>query len=282
MNGFKACLNKEFKEGLRTKKFYITLFSAIGFAILGIVDVVIMSLLKDVLSAENLGELASLFENNYSASLNFYCSFMISYFLIIIVIFNSGNISNQIKKKQWILPINAGIKVSNLIASNIIMSILEVVFSIIVSSLIHLVLTVIVCKPENITVINLLVGYLALIISMSVATTLTITLNAVSKKRWVSVTIVLTLYIVIASIFDSIYVAGKPLSTYTPFAFYYMSMQSAFSLPSYTVWQWLFSILTTLLICGVMIVWAVSKNKVKAEKTLNFSFFKKKEHSKEQ
>lgn len=262
---FKACLKKEFLETIRTKKFYINLGLAIFISILSVVYVIIMSIIKEYLPVENLGPIARFFEKSYLASINFFASFIISYFLLLTVFYNCAAISKPIGQKQWVLPINSGMKPGILIGAKIIMEIFSAVFCLIISFILHGILTVIFCNPGTILFQDFLISYLFLTIGIIFALILTITLNAITKKRWVPVVTVLILVMIVTNVLESIVIGGESLVSYTPLAFFAFS-----GIPSLDLWQWLTSLLSTFLLCAGLIIWSALSNKIKAERPIEY------------
>lgn len=279
---FKACLKKEFLETCRTKNFYIILASAVGMSLFAILTVVLMEFILSYMPLDDMGEFAMLFNNNYQISFMYFASFISTYFLIIILFFFCGSISQEINKEQWILPMNSGIKPSNLIGAKIISVKLMVFVSYIISAGIHLLLTVLFSKPiGDYGVTQLLLNYVYLLVFVLFITIMIVTINAISKKRWVPVVIVLITLILLPPILEVITIAGTPLVSYTPLEFFQMTSSTVTR--QHNTLQWICMFASTAVIAGGLAFWAVNSGKIKGKKTNYFigAFSKKSKKGKQ-
>lgn len=265
MKKFNAVLKKEYFETIRTKSFYILLGVGILLSLLSIAYVIIMNLIIDYLPQDSLGDLALFFKSNYAMSLNFFMSFMSTYFMITIIFMFAGSISKQIKNRQWLLPINAGISSSYLIAGKIVMSFLRVFFIFFVSALLHFLLTIILFSPDGMTIGNLMLAYASYLIYATFILIIVITLNAITKKMWVPSVIAITSTILLPNLLSAFNIFNNAFSTYTPFAFINIAMQPLEAY-HYDFWQWFFAVGTTVLISALLIFWAIFSKKIKPEK----------------
>jgi len=269
---FKACLKKEFLEAKRGKKFISIFGMSVMFSLFAILYVVIMKFASSMIQVDN-SEMQVLFNNTYGASMGFYGAFMTTYFFIVLLFMFSNSISKELNSKQWILPINAGIKPKNLIASKIISGVITVAISFIASALIHLVLTILLCESDGKTIESMLLSYLSIFIFLEFITIVTISLNAISKKRWVPMVVILGFFLLVSSVLQNIVLEtieqmGKiTLNDYTPFFFQNYPLNFVYSV-SYPLKVWLSASLTTMGISIAFVVWALVSFKVKPEKTI--------------
>lgn len=267
---FKACLKKEFLEAKRTKNFYMILGIAVSLALFVIFTVTMISLLQEHISAEQLGDFAFMFESGYGSSSMYFSSFMSTYFMIIVIIFFCGTISKEINSKQWILPINSGVKPRNLIGAKIVSSTITVTISYIFAALTHFILTVLLVEKAGLTNMYLVRLYLYLLIFTIFITIMLVSLNAITKNRWLPVTISLLTLIVLPELFASINIGGHAFVTFTPLGFYSIVMNSFNSIPTFTFLQWFCMSASTIIISVGLIIWALHSTKIKAEKTNKF------------
>ncbi len=267
---FSACLKKEFIEAKRTKNFFMTLGIAAALSLMGLFTVLMLAFLKDYISADQLGEFAVFFQSNYATSFMYFASFMATYFIIVIIIFFCGAISQEINKKQWILPINSGIKPSYLIGAKILSTTLIVVISYIFAALINFVFTILLFDSGGFDVLYLIKNSCFLLIFITFLTIMLVSLNAISKKRWIPVVITLITLIVLTKLLNEIKIGGYTLVSFTPLNFYQIVMASFDEIQQFNMTQWLSMSISTVLISAGFIIWAVSSTKIKAEKTTNF------------
>lgn len=267
---FSACLKKEFLEAKRTKNFYMTFGIAVALALFGVFTLLTLSFIKEHISSEQLGEFAMFFQSNYATSFMYFAAFMSTYFMIAVIIFFCGAVSQEINKKQWILPINSGIKPSNLIAAKILSTTLIVVISYIFAALLHSLLTVLLIEEGGYNVFFLIKNHFFLLVFITFLTIMLVTLNAISKKRWVPVVVTLIVLIVLTELLNAIKIQGYSLISFTPLNFYQIAMSSIEGVQQFTTLQWVSMSLSTLLILTGLIIWAVNSTTIKAEKTTTF------------
>ena len=147
MNQFVACLKKDFLEAIRTKRLWYIIGISIGMVVLLAMSMVIINMANlESLTGQGdtaLDEMLSIFNNSYLSSMAMFGSFMGTYFLLVSVILFGMIIPKEIKNKQWVNPISAGIKPQYLIASKLIISVASVLFALIIGCLLHLIFTLI-------------------------------------------------------------------------------------------------------------------------------------------
>lgn len=268
---FKACFKKDFFEQIRTGKFFIFLALGVGICVLSILSTFLISTIMQNVDFSGLGEFAGEFEglisNDYAASLNYFMSYMISYFTIVVICMIMNTIGKEIKQKKWIAPMCSGVKPESMILSKILVTTLAVIVSVIAACLIHFVFTIIIFEPsKTLSIGKMFACYGCYILFMIFTVVVTMSINAITKKAWVSPTIMIIMLILGTSLMQTIKVAGeKTLIMYTPYAFYDLS----YTLSSYAVMgalEWVISSLTFVAVTSLILLWAVKSNKIKASK----------------
>lgn len=269
---FKACVKKEYLETVRGKKFYSLLVLSIGMALFAMIYVVVMQLIKGVVdtSTEAGSEMAIMFERSYAIGIGFFQAFMQSYFFLVLVILFASAISKQIKNKQWILPINAGMKPRNLILAKILVSCLSVLVCYLAGVILNFIFVISYCEPMGMTISNLLFSYLCGLIFIEFILVVTISLNAISKKMWVPIVTVFAGFILINAILGNIILkvidgVSLTISDFTPFLF--QSVAMAGGVTTYPWYAWVSAIVVMMVIVLGLMVWAMFSNKVKPVKT---------------
>ena len=269
---FKACLKKEYLETVRGKKFYSLLALSVGMALFAMLYVLVMQLLKGVVdtNSEAGSQMSIMFEKSYMVGITFFQAFMQSYFFIVLVIVFANSISKQIKNKQWILPINAGMKPRNLILSKIVVSCVSVLICYLAGALLNFIFVISYCEPMGATISDLLVSYLCGLVFIEFVVVVTISLNAISKKMWVPIVAVFAGFILINAILGNVILrvvdgVSITISDFTPFLF--QSVAMAGGLMPYPWYAWLSATITMVAIALGLIVWAMFSNKVKPDKT---------------
>ena len=269
---FKACLKKEFLEAKRGRGFYSIFGMGLVFTIVTILYVVIMKFVSSVIQVDD-SELQVLFSNTYGSSMSFFGAFMMTYFFLILLYLYSNSISKEVNSKQWILPINAGIKPKNMIGARLISAVLTVAITFIVSAGLHLVLTLLLCESDGSSIGNMFLAYLSMLIFLEFITVTTISLNAISRKRWIAIVVLLATFLIISSTLSNIVieplgVMGKiTLNDYTPFFFQNYPLTFAYNV-RYPLYIWLIAGAGTLIVSGLLVLWALLSFKVKPEKSI--------------
>ncbi len=270
MKEFKACLKKDLLEQLRFKNLFIYLALSIGIAILSVVTVVILNTIManmDFGEAGNILEgLEQLFTNSYSTSLYYFMSYMVTYFAIIVICMSRNLIGKEIANKKWVAPMCSGIKSEKLILSKIIVTTLSVIVACICGFAIHFVGTILLFEADAVTTIwGLLAAYGCFTLFAIFTVAVTICINAIFKKSWVSPLIMIVMLILGTTVMQSVKLGSKTLIMYTPYAFY-DCCYTATSLSNMGGLEWLISSLSYVVILALLLFLAVKSNKIKAEK----------------
>lgn len=262
---FKASLKKELLETFRTKKFYMILAIAMGMAIFSVFMLVIMEVLQGAMPPDMV-DMSAMFENTYGNSVGYFSAFMNTYFIIVVIILFCGSISQEIEEKKWILPMNSGINPMVLIATRIIFSVLIVATAFILSAILHLIITVLVSTSDGFSVLKMLEVYGYMLINLTFVTVLIVTINAITKKRWIPVVITLFTILVLPNILGVITISRYSLTSFTVFEFQLITGYLMADIPfGYTLIQWLSMTLSTIAIVGGLVTWALFSTKIKAE-----------------
>lgn len=268
---FKACFKKDFLEQIRKGKFFIFLALGVGIALLSLFSTLLISTIMKNVDLSELGSLAGEFEgmfsNDYYASLNYFMSYMISYFTIVIICMTMNAIGKEIKTKKWVAPICSGIKPEYMIFSKILVYLISVVISTVCACLVHFVFTIILFEPSvSLSIGKLFACYGCFVLFIVFTIVLTMSINAITKKAWVSPTIMIVMLILGTSVMQTIDMgAGKTFIMYTPYAFYDLSYTVA-SFAKMGGLEWAIASLTYVVVIALMLVWAVKSNKIKASK----------------
>lgn len=267
---FKECLKKEFLEEIRTKKFLKYCLYACGMVILALVVFAMMSMVSNFeTSGENdmMSMVKEMFATTYQNYTMYFCTFIMTYFTLIYIIMIMNVIGKEISQNKWILPISAGILPENMISAKLIVKTLSIVCAEILAIILHFLTMILFFKSSATFGLGyVFLSYLGIILFTIFMAILTLSINAISKKGWVSALISISLLIVGTTILESIAVSGSPLITYTPFLFYELALNPTVST---TVTSWLISIITYLGIMVAMCVWAIFSNKLKPNKNGN-------------
>ena len=269
MSAFKACLKKDMLEMLRTKKLWIFLglsvammaFAAVMFLFM---DAVVADGSSAGLTQEELDSLLAIFEANYLNSIMFFSSSMNTYFVLVVIILIAKIIPNEIKNKQWINPISAGIKPQQIIASKIIVTVGTVFVTALIGCVLHLIFTVCCCAPEGVTIGTLIYSYVMLLVYILFFAVCAISLSAICKRTWLTILILLGSLILLPDMLSAVVLeGGYTLGVYTPFLFGSESMVPMYA--TFTPTVWVVSVLLTVGISAGLIVWAILSNKIKSE-----------------
>lgn len=270
MKVFKACLKKEVLEEVRTKRFFYLLGLMVGIVALVYLMMAIMqglNLMLDETTSEEISVVLNMFDFNYYSAYLMFSSFVVTYFSIVSIIMLMRNISKEIQDKKWITPISSGISPSVMIGAKIAVKVLSVAFACFLGCLLHFIITISTCSALQSSTISfgigdLLLGYFCLIMIIIFISTLTICVNAISKKAWVSAVVGLIVLIFVTTILESISVDGNLLITYTPLVFYEVGLTNA----TLGVAQWVIGSVSYVLVLGVLIFFAIHTSKIKTEK----------------
>lgn len=269
---FKACLKKEFLEAKRGKTFISIFGMCVAFALFAILYLVIMRIASSVIQIDD-EEIQILFSNTYGSSMSFFGAFMMTYFFLVLLFIYSNSISKELNAKQWILPINAGIKPKNLIAAKLIFAVVAVAISFITSALVHFILTILICESDGRAVVDMLICYASMLIFLEFITVITISINAISKKRWLPILIILGTFMLISSTFSNIALkemqpmGSITLNDLTPFFFQNLPLTFAYGF-KYPAYVWISASVTTIIIAAILVVFALLTFKIKPEKAI--------------
>lgn len=268
---FKACIKKEFLDELRTKRFFKFCLFSVGMVIFTMIMFGMMTVVSrftetytSIEGGEMVGMLQELFQLTFQNSSMYFASFMVSYFTIIYMIMIMNLFGKEITQNKWLLPISAGISTKDMILSKILVKTLSLIISVIIAIVLHFLLTIIFFSPTaTFGYGQLWLAYLGLILLNVFLVTLILTLNAITKKGWLGITVGLCLIIIGTLMLQSIKVGNTTLITYTPLVFYEIVMNPTITLNALQV---SISMVTYALVLVGLVVWAVFSNKIKPNK----------------
>ena len=267
---FKACFKKDWLEQVRNGKLFIFLAMGVGIALFSVLSTFIVGTIMadvDLGGDVMIEQLESMFTKDYAASLMYFMSFMVSYFAIILIIMVMNVINKEIKNKKWIAPMCSGVSPENMILSKILVTTLSVLIGVVSGCLAHFLFTIILFKPtEAVGAINLFQSYGVFVLFTIFTTVITMCINAITKKGWVSPLIMIAMLILGTSIMQVVQITSTTtLIMYTPYAFYDLSMTFS-SFAAMGKIEWVISSLTYVLVTMLMLYFAVKSNKIKASK----------------
>lgn len=129
MNSFRAHINKEIIEGIRTHRFLIL---AIGILAFSILDPVILKLTPMILKSQAGGiDITSMMDLSQTAAIKSYMNNLFQISSLVVALNIMGVISNELKEKTLVLPYSLGSKLhETVIAKNIVYTILVILFSV--------------------------------------------------------------------------------------------------------------------------------------------------------
>lgn len=262
---FKSCFKKDVLEQLRTKKFYVYLALAIGMSIFSLLIFPIMRPIVSIQTEQELFEsLKELFKLTYSNSLSYFMSFMLSYFLLVVIIMIRNSFSKEMKNDSWLLPKFCGIKTETLVTSKLLVNTLSVVISYLCAVLIHFIATIIFFTPDVVNISNLIFSYFAFMLALIFFVVLTLSVDALTKKGAIACVVSILILIIGTSILEGVYINSVPLISYTPLAFYSLSITLSFS--DINVLAITIASISYLILLGGLIWLTIKKSKLKPEK----------------
>ncbi len=286
MQEFLVVFKKEWREIMRTKKFYIFLSISLGLVVFAFLMLGLMQLLTSIDGLELGEELSHIFSLSYANATSVMASFFATYFALVIIIMLRNYMRKEVKEKKWVLPLQSGIKPQYLVIARLLAITLNILLCTVAAFALHFILCLIFCKPTEVivgadsetgnlmfaalskgeSIANTLYGYAMLLIYIMFITILTLGLNAVIKKSSAVVGIMLLLIIVVESVLSSITITvgsvAITLSDFTPFLF---SAQA--SLKTAVHWScWLSASLITVGLIALMVFLSLMLVKVKGEK----------------
>ena len=264
---FKACIKKEIFEELRTKRFLRLSLLATAMTVLTAMIIGIMSLVSKLditvagQEADTITAIMQMFQPNYATFAMYFGAFMMTYFTIICIVMNMSVISKEIAQNKWILPISAGILPETMISAKLIVKTISVIVAEMVGIILHFLIAIICFEPINdFGIGSLLLTYLAIIVFSMFMIVLTICINAISKKSWLSAALPIILLIVGSTTLESILVGSTPMIVYTPFVFYELAINPGVAVGAV---QWLSAIVSMAIVLVGMVVWAILSSRVK-------------------
>ena len=259
-----SCLKKDFKALTREGKNYILLIAPIVFAIFSILLLVAINAIISNVDTSSLDEdmqlIYNLFEANYSMSLTFFSQFIVTYYTIILIVIVRNSCSREIKKNQWVLPMNAGISPRDLFVSKLISNLIWIIGSIFVASIINMLFTLTFCKPNGFSIGMVFYNYLTNILFIGMITVILICIDYMTKKGFIGAIIVAIICFLLPDILSYIAITSSTtLLNYTPLSWYMYYGMPEFPKTIELVFQYL--------IWGAVViilpVLAVLKNKIK-------------------
>ena len=263
---FKACLIKDIKEQLRSKKFYVYLAMSVGIALFAVLIIAIMAPLSNFnMGDESLNEMIkALFEPTYFNSLNYFMSFMLSYFLLVVIIMIRNSFSKEMKNNTYVLPIFSGIKTETIILSKIIVNTLSIVICYCIAAIVHFLLTIAFFTPDIVSIYNLLFSYFCFLLALIFFVVLTLCVDALTQNGAISCAINIIILILGTSILESVFIGKTALIQYTPLAFYSLAITTSFA--DINILAIIIASITYLLLIGGLLFLTIKKSRVKAEK----------------
>lgn len=264
---FKACLKKEVLEELRTKRFLRYTLLAFGMVVLTLMIIGIMSAVSKLninLEGEEqevVNTIMGMFDPTYQNFAMYFGTFMMTYFTIIYIVMLMSVVSKEISQNKWILPISAGIVPQTLISAKIIVKTLSIVLAEILAIIFHFLCAVLMFNPtDTFGLGSLFIVYSGIIMFTILMAVVTITINAISKRSWVSAVISICLLILGTTILESVLINTTPIIAYTPFLFYELAINPTISLNAgcYVV-----AVITYVLTIGGTTLWAILSTRIK-------------------
>lgn len=271
MKVFTACLKKEALEQIRTGKFLLFTLIGIGMVILSFVTLVMMYFIAEM--GIDLGNLGESFTPTFANGTMMFLSFMQSYFYIPVFIMTMSVVSKEISQKKWTLPISSGISPSHMIAAKFVVIVGSVLLASIISILLHFISTMLLSfvfmTPQiswQSDLVGMLKSYTYFIIFTIFIMTMLIAINAITKKGWPGITVVLSSVMVLPLVLGAISVGGTELAAFTPFYFIYEISKASYlfipNLPPPSMLQYFFAYSTTILVMIIFVIWAIKSTKI--------------------
>ena len=159
------------------------------------------------------------------------------------------------------MPISAGILPETMISAKLIVRTISVMISELIAMILHFVFALILFDPTaTFGVGNLLLTYLAILVFTAFMVVVTISINAISKKGWLSAMLPIVFLIVGTTTLESILVGNTPMIAYTPFMFYELAINISLKL---SLVHWLSASISMLVVIGGFVTWAILSSRVK-------------------
>lgn len=264
---FRACIKKEVLEELRTKRFLRLTLLSIAMVMLTAIIIGVMSLISNLeitmagQDPDMITTIMQMFEPTYYTFSMYFGAFMMTYFTIICIIMLMTTISKEISQNKWILPISAGILPKTIISAKLLVKSISILLAEIIAMIIHFIVAMILFEATaTFGIGNLLLSYVGILVFSVFMSVLTMCINAISKKGWISAIIPIVLLILGTTTMESILVDGTPIIAYTPFMFYELAINPSLSL---NATHWIVSSIGLIVVLSMMVVWAIFSTRVK-------------------
>lgn len=195
MNRLGMCIRKEYIETKRRYKLYAFFGVPILLGFMVLASLILLPSLIETLpsemfttsgGSEGVAELMqSMLPNNVSGSIAMYAADMGMFYIITVIAITSGVVTKEIKKKQWILPMCAGIKPKNmLLAKYIVYGCLSMLATFLGYTVYYIVSLCFFAKDMSVIQFLICGGIFSLaVLWISV---LSIALSVISKKQWIA------------------------------------------------------------------------------------------------
>ena len=264
---FKNCIKKELLEELRTKRFLRITLLAISMVILTALIIGIMALVSKLeitmagQDSDTITAIMQMFEPTYATYSMYFGAFMMTYFTIICIVLNMSAISKEITQNKWVVPISAGILPETMISAKLIVRAISVIVSEFVAMIIHFLFAIILFdSTPAFGIDNLLLSYLAILIFTAFMVVATISINAISKKGWLSAMLPIVFLIVGTTTLESILVGSTPMIAFTPFMFYELAINTSLTLNAV---HWISASVSLVVVSAGLVTWAILSSRVK-------------------
>lgn len=262
---FKACCKKEILEEWRTKRFLRLSLFAVAMVVYALIILVLMKFITKFAVTDDsdnfMGTLTTMFEFTYLNYTMYFVSFMITYYSIIYIIMLMRAFSKEISQGKWILPISAGILPETMTSAKILVKCLSVICAELVAIILHLVTLLLFFKPQvGFGIGNVFLCYLGIIVFSLFMSNLTITINSISKRGWVSALTSICILILGTSILENIKVKDKLLINFTPMLYYELAQNPAIKVSAI---EYIVGTVSLVAITFLMTFLSIKLNKVK-------------------
>lgn len=114
------CMKKEWLELCRTKKLLFYILFALALVAFAVAVVLVMDFVGQNVDMED-GELSSMFSaKNLAGMTQFFLAYLMTYYMIFVIVMQMGSSSKEIKKRMWLLPMTSGVRRSNIVLAKVI------------------------------------------------------------------------------------------------------------------------------------------------------------------
>ena len=269
---FSKILAKDFKSLFRQKRGITIAILPVIVAFFAILYTVLMYIVMKYISIDDPTiEEIGFAKMSYLSSTSMFCTFMLTYGLIVTMILAGSLISSEIKNKQWILPLNAGHSSKKLFLSKLVSSECWIAGSTIIGMLVHFLFTVIFCDPNGSFVWQILVTYLFIMLIILFYVDIIVCFNFITKKAWVGILISIVCVLILPDLLFEIPIGTENLCAYTPFSLTILCNSGALFTTEkftsiFTTAQWISTIISYVAVVVLLPVWAISVSKIKPKK----------------